>query len=484
MTVTAQPTNFWSWAILTPIIVMLASGTVSSLANKVVYDTPIEGTCGKNKFQKAYGFTLLMFIGEAMCLVVYFVKEHFRKKREAEGHYAALLSSGPSSSGPHPSLGAVNRMRQTGGHGGSFDGVSSAPEGPLTPVMSSAGMGSGLVIAAKKPPIWIYAILCVFDLSATAVGGVGLIWVDASTNQMLRGSMVVFCAIFSVMLLNRKLSRGQWGSIGLVCVGLALVGMSGMLQKHFEDADEDSASDVSSSQMLMGIFLVLLASALNAIQGVFEEKLLKAVGGAEVDPLELVGWEGVFGTILSAAVLLPIVHHIPGDDCGKVEDTMNTLEQLKNSGLAVGLSISYIIGLMLMNWTSQQISQQLSSVHRNLVSASRTVLVWVGSLILYYATPNSVDDKGKRLYGEAWTNWSLVEMAGFLVLVGGTVLYSYAGILQAKQQALEEELKGETAASPEYVLPIEPALYEHPVIAKQQSFAERTAHGNGYHSVE
>ena len=43
--------------------------------------------------------------------------------------------------------------------------------------------------------------------------------------------------------------------------------------------------------MLIGIVLVLLASALNAAQNVFEEKLLKAVGGAEVDPLELVGWE-------------------------------------------------------------------------------------------------------------------------------------------------------------------------------------------------
>ena len=69
--------------------------------------------------------------------------------------------------------------------------------------------------------------------------------------------------------------------------------------------------------MLIGIILVLLASALNAVQNVFEEKLLKAVGGAEVDPLELVGWEGLFGSLLSMFVLLPIVYQIPGDDCGR-----------------------------------------------------------------------------------------------------------------------------------------------------------------------
>ena len=144
-----------------------------------------------------------------------------------------------------------------------------------------------------------------------------------------------------------------------------------------DPSTSDDSSSVSGGQLLIGILLVLLASALNAVQNVFEEKLLKAVGGAEVDPLELVGWEGTFGTLLSAFVLLPIVYQIPGPDCGKAEDSLNTLKQLQNSPLAVGLSLSFVIGLMLMNWTSQQISQQLSAVHRNLVSAVRTVLVYV-----------------------------------------------------------------------------------------------------------
>ena len=63
-----------------------------------------------------------------------------------------------------------------------------------------------------------------------------------------------------------------------MCIGLALVGMSGLLKKKYETdpcGGEGSAS-VSGGQMLVGIFLVLLASALNAIQNVFEEKLLKA----------------------------------------------------------------------------------------------------------------------------------------------------------------------------------------------------------------
>ena len=148
--------------------------------------------------------------------------------------------------------------------------------------------------------------------------------------------------------------------------------------------------------------------------------------------------QGFFGSLLAAFVLLPVVYYIPGDDCGRAEDSLNTLKQLQNSPLAIGLSLSFIFGLMLMNWTSQQISQQLSSVHRNLVSAVRTVLVWVGSIILYYVTVND-----QVVYGEQWTSWSLLELAGFLVLVASTIAYSYAGIILAKEQEAQEALKGE-----------------------------------------
>jgi len=257
-------------------------------------------------------------------------------------------------------------------------------------------------------------------------------------------------------------------------VGLAMVGLSGMLKTHYDPpaASDDAGPPPTAAQQLIGIMLVLLASVLNAIQMVLEEKLLKAVGGAEVDPLELVGWEGVFGTILAAFALLPIVsvipHHGSEGDCGIVEDTLDTFKQLARSPLLSCLTVSYIIGLALMNWTSQQISQVLSSVHRNLVSAVRTVLVWVIMLIVYYS--------GQKGYGEEWTKWSLIELGGFIVLVGGTVLYSWAGMKLAKQQEDAEKIKGDFQFSPEYVLPIEPQLAEHSVIAKQQSFSHKTAH--------
>ncbi len=61
----------------------------------------------------------------------------------------------------------------------------------------------------------------------------------------------------------------------------------------------------------------------------FEEKLLKGQGYAEVDALEVVGWEGFFGTLLSFFVMLPICAHVPGSDYGNVaENTLGAISCL------------------------------------------------------------------------------------------------------------------------------------------------------------
>ncbi len=347
--------------------------------------------------------------------------------------------------------------------------------------------------AKSKPPLWVFAVLATFDLSGTAIGGVGLQWVDASVNQMLRGSGVVFTAFASILLLQRRLRIKQWyvciyptigwcpcssqsestdryrlcffvgffflshfshacrGGIVIVCLGLVCVGLSGFLREKYSSgthrrlsffgfiahtdaltlrwlccAGSAASSNVSPMKVLLGIALVLAGTALNAVQGVLEEKLMKAVGGAEVHPLELVGWEGVFGLIFSAYILLPVVHWLPGPNCGSVENLFDTLYMVQQPFVFALIGI-FIVALMIMNYLSQQISKVLSAVHRQLISSIRTLIVWTVEILLYYVLH-------MHAYGEAFDLWSIIQLGGFVCLVAGTFFYGRAK--EAEQQML------------------------------------------------
>ncbi len=190
-----------------------------------------------------------------------------------------------------------------------------------------------------------------------------------------------------------------------------LVGGAGML----DPASNDSNS-ASSKQVLIGIILVLAGSALNACQGVLEEALMKGLGdGVEAHPLEVVGWEGVFGCIWSAFVMLPIVQHMSGGDCGSVENSRDTLTMLRNSPAVVALVVFYAISLAFMNNYSQVVSKYLSAVHRMLLNTSRVVLVWMIDLLIYYRF-----SKGN---GEAWDVYSWMQLGGFALLIAGSAVY-------------------------------------------------------------
>ena len=53
---------------------------------------------------------------------------------------------------------------------------------------------------------------------------VGLNWTYASVFQMLRGAVIIFTGILSVIFLKRKLFLFHWVGMVVVLMGLALVG--------------------------------------------------------------------------------------------------------------------------------------------------------------------------------------------------------------------------------------------------------------------
>jgi hypothetical protein len=229
---------------------------------------------------------------------------------------------------------------------------------------------------------------------------------------MLRGGTVVFAALVSKIVLDKRFSWRHLIGLGGVVFGLFLCGLAGQLKSH------GSGSVTPPGQVLLGIILIVCSSGLQGTQSVLEEKYMKKSDKFTVAPLELVGWEGVFGSLISGLIVLPIAHSIPGKDCGKVENTHDTLLIIANNHKVLAIMIVYTLNIAVFNFLSTTVSNLLSAVHRQLINASRTVTIWAVQLFLYYQV--------KRSLGEDWTNWSFLQLCGFVCLLSGSLTYGLA----------------------------------------------------------
>lgn len=132
----------------------------------------------------------------------------------------------------------------------------------------------------KKFNLMLLAIPALCDMTATSTMYVGLSLTDASIFQMLRGSVVVFTAIFSVIFLKRKQYKFHWLGVGLVLVGTAVVGLQSLV------CGGGSSSSSGGSRAMTGNILIIAAQVIVAVQMVVEEKL---IGDADLHPMQVVG---------------------------------------------------------------------------------------------------------------------------------------------------------------------------------------------------
>lgn len=107
-----------------------------------------------------------------------------------------------------------------------------------------------------------------------------------------------------------------------------------------------------------------------------------------VHPLKMIGWEGLWGSVLYF-MMLPLLQVIPCDSnlCsnGKVEDTIQALDQIINSSYIALLCVGIIISVAFLNSFGLAVTKYASASQRSTVDASRMVLIW----IFFLAYPGS-----------------------------------------------------------------------------------------------
>lgn len=248
---------------------------------------------------------------------------------------------------------------------------------------------------------------------------------------MMRGTIVIITAIFSIIFLKRKLYRHHWAALTLVFTGLALVGVAAIV---FSDGESTSEHD----NPVVGIILLLTAQLAHGTMFIVEEKLL---GDYYLHPLKVVGYEGVAGFIMNTGLLL-IFQWIPCHSEGlcpydrnySLEDSGQAFVQMFNNAWILILSIVMIFTIACFNAFGVATTKYGSAGHRAIIDTSRTVLIWV--FFLAYQGPGH-------------ETFNFLQLLGFIILVLGALMYNeilvlpFLGFNQFTKAALSKKEKGQ-----------------------------------------
>ena len=118
-----------------------------------------------------------------------------------------------------------------------------------------------------NPFILVLPAMC--DLTATSLMYVGLGLTDASVFQMLRGSVVVVTALFSVIFLKRKLRAFHWLGVALVMGGTAIVGAQSKIC-----TSDAAASSSSGGNAMIGNIIIIAAQFVVGFQMIVGDTFL------------------------------------------------------------------------------------------------------------------------------------------------------------------------------------------------------------------
>lgn len=377
---------------LTQILVFIAAivcGTACSICSKTMMGLHGEGMTGEwELFSKPIFQTFGMFVGMLFGLVGHFVVLEFKI--------------------PFPGYDIYHLSGEDDAEATIEEGIAANETSTLLKKQELSTIQEPL-----KIPIWMYFFLMVpaiFDLSATALCMMGLRYLDVSIYQMLRGSGIIFVALMKQHVLRHRLYNFQWVGVGWNVVSVFLVGATALL-----NSTDESHADLQPGQALMGVLLVMTGAFVQALQFVFEEKVMTM--DIPSPPLLLIGMEGFWGTTLCLLVVYPLAYYLPGDDHGSYEDPFNTWYMFKHSSTIQFSFVVYFFAIFGYNLFSVLVTFMLNSIWHAILDNFRPITVWATDVFIYYCITMGV-------FGEPLTQYSWVQLLGMFVLLYGTAVYN------------------------------------------------------------
>lgn len=172
--------------------------------------------------------------------------------------------------------------------------------GFIFPILQSAGFYLMLALYLIKwpfplrMPIYLYAILAVFDVEANFLAVMAYQFTDITSILLLNSLTIPWVVILSYFVLKRRYSWRKVIATGICLVGLGLVVVSDSLRHRWGEAF------VSSETAWKGDLICVASSFLYALQNVLQEYILKRLGRSDTGTTsEYFGMLGIFGLFIS-----------------------------------------------------------------------------------------------------------------------------------------------------------------------------------------
>ncbi len=281
--------------------------------------------------------------------------------------------------------------------------------GDAPPKKDIEGAHKGKELAAGlsiKKALLFTAPAC-FDICGTTAMNVGLLYTPVSIYQMLRGGLVLWVGVFSVLFLGRKLAKAQWLALATVMAGIAVVGASSLIGP--KPAEESLLSTLSSSapatSPLVGVALIFVAQLFTASQFVVEEKVMESHA---VEPLLAAGFEGTSGLAITmlALVATHLAYGRTAAGQGTYFDMATGWHEIVDNPPVWGSSIVIACSIAIYNATGLAVTKSVSATARSTIDSCRALGIWAVSLYL------------------GWETFKWLQVVGFALLVYGTFVFN------------------------------------------------------------
>lgn len=274
-------------------------------------------------------------------------------------------------------------------------------------------------------PFMLYPA-ALFDLIGTSLNYVGMILSFPSSFQMLRGSVIVFTAALSIVILRQRPKPFQWLGIFIIIGGLVIVGVGDLLytpdpvpcpkpEPNGTFVGVLNPGDVGycetsklGSNPAVGDIIIIIGEIFHAFQFIYEEYVL---GKYNLPPLQVVGYEGIFGFSTIAILLWPMYFIYTGESFGlgpelRFEDAIDGFTQIANSPEIAGWTIGNMFSIACFNFAGITVTKELTSTTRAVLDNIRQIFIWVFSLIW------------------GWQDFNPLTPVGFVVLITGMWIYN------------------------------------------------------------